>query len=99
MDDQQKNDKTERARGLGRKNKRGDRKGKSNDSPEIPDRGLTSDTNFQRVSPFNITPVKRAHKARTCWYRRPFRLIYQYQLKEKYKKGMDRHNIKLKNVI
>ena len=33
-----KNDKTERARGLGRKkNKRGDRKGESNDSPEIPD--------------------------------------------------------------
>ena len=32
------NDKTERARGLGRKNKRGDRKGESNDSPAIPDR-------------------------------------------------------------
>ena len=27
----------------------------------------TSDTNFRRVSPFNITPAKRAHKARTCW--------------------------------
>ena len=38
-----KNDKTERARGLGRKNKRGDRKGESNDSPEIPDRRKTSD--------------------------------------------------------
>ena len=24
----------------------------------------------------NITSVKRAHKARTCWYRRPFCLIY-----------------------
>ena len=34
--------KTERARGLGRKMKRGDRKGKSNDSPEIPDRRETS---------------------------------------------------------
>ena len=34
---------TERARGLGRKMKRGDRKGKSNDSPEIPDRRVTSD--------------------------------------------------------
>ena len=45
----------------------------------------TSDTNFRRVSPFNITPVKRAHKARTCWYRRPFRLIYRYQVKEKRK--------------
>ena len=38
MDHQQKNDKTERARGPGRKNNRGDRKGESNDSPEIPDR-------------------------------------------------------------
>ena len=39
-----KNDKTERARGLGRKkNNGGDRKGESNDSPEIPDRRTTSD--------------------------------------------------------
>ena len=36
----------------------------------------TSHINFQRVSPFNITPVKRVHKARTCWYRQPFHLIY-----------------------
>ena len=43
MDHQLKNDKTERARGLGRKNKREDRKGKSDDSPEIPDRRMTSD--------------------------------------------------------
>ena len=43
MDHQQKNDKTETARGLGRKNKSGDRKGESNDSPEIPDRRKTSD--------------------------------------------------------
>ena len=40
--------KTERARGLGRKtrrtkNKRGDRKGKSNDSSEIPDRRMKLD--------------------------------------------------------
>ena len=27
-----------------------------------------SNTSFRRVSLFNITPVKRAHKARTCWY-------------------------------
>ena len=46
----------------------------------------TWDTNFWRVSPFNITTVKRAHKARTCWYRRPFCLIYWYQVKEKLKK-------------
>ena len=25
---------------------------------------------------------KKAHKARTCWYRRPFRLIYRFQIKE-----------------
>ena len=43
MAHQQKNDKTERARGLGRKNKRGDRKGELNDSPKIPDRRGTSD--------------------------------------------------------
>ena len=36
----------------------------------------TSDTNFWRASPFDITAVKRAHKAMTCWYCRPFRLIY-----------------------
>ena len=41
----------------------------------------TVDTNFQNVSSFNITPVKRTHKARTCWYRRPFRLIYRYHIK------------------
>ena len=45
MDHQQKNEKTETERELGRKkkNKRGDRKGESNDSPEIPDRRETSD--------------------------------------------------------
>ena len=39
-------------------------------------------TQIFEVSPFNITPVKRARKARTFWYRRPFRLIYRYQVKE-----------------
>ena len=29
--------------------------------------------NFRRISPFGITPVKKAHKARTHWYRGPFR--------------------------
>ena len=42
----------------------------------------TSGTNFQRVSPFNITPVKRAHRARTCWYCLPFSLIYWHQVKK-----------------
>ena len=40
----QKNDKTERARGLGSKT-RGDTKGKSNDSPDISDSGDTLDIN------------------------------------------------------
>ena len=29
--------------------------------------------NFRRISPFSITPAKKAHKARTRWYRGPFR--------------------------
>ena len=37
----------------------------------------------------SITPVKRTHKARTCWYCQPFRLIYRSQVKEIYKKGME----------
>ena len=49
----------------------------------------TSNTNFQSVNPFNITPTKRARKARTCWYHWPFHLIYWYQIKEEYKKRMD----------
>ena len=29
--------------------------------------------NFRRISPFGITPVEKAHKARTRWYRGPSR--------------------------
>ena len=29
--------------------------------------------NFRRISPFGITPAEKAHKARTRWYRGPFR--------------------------
>ena len=43
---------------------------------------------FRRISPFGITPVKEAHKARTRWYHGPFRVL------KKYKKGMDRSNKK-----
>ena len=28
--------------------------------------------NFRRISPFGITPIEKAHKARTRWYRGPF---------------------------
>ena len=54
----QKNDKTERARGLGRKTR--DRKGESNDSPEIPDRSEISDIPglpsgyIGQISPHNL---------------------------------------------
>ena len=37
---------------------------------------------FRRISAFSITPIKRVNKAGKCWCRRPFRLIYQYQVKE-----------------
>ena len=42
----------------------------------------TSNINFQRVRPVNITPVKRAHKARTWWYCQLFHLISRHQIKE-----------------
>ena len=31
--------------------------------------------NIRRISPFGITPFKKAHKARTRWYRGPFRRL------------------------
>ena len=39
--------------------------------------------NFLRISPFGITPVKKAHKARTRWYRGPFRRFIDTRLKKK----------------
>ena len=39
--------------------------------------------NFRRISPFGITPVKRAHKARTGWYRGPFRRFINTRCKKK----------------
>ena len=54
--------------------------------------------NFRRISPFDITPVKKAHKARTRWYRGPFDLsIPDFQ--KSIKKGMDRSNKKILNTI
>ena len=52
--------------------------------------------NVPRISPFSITPVEKAHKARTRWYRGPFRRFIDTRLKKKkkYKKGMDRSNKK-----
>ena len=40
--------------------------------------------NFRRISPFSITPVKKkAHRARTRWYRGPFRRFIDNRLKKK----------------
>ena len=53
----------------------------------------TSNTKFQRISPFSITPVKKARKARTRWYRGPFRRFINTRFfKKKYEKEMDRRN-------
>ena len=50
--------------------------------------------NFRRISPFGITPVKKAHKARTRLYRGPFRRFIDTRLKQKksIKTGMDSSN-------
>ena len=54
--------------------------------------------NFRRISPFGSTPVEKAHKARTRWYRGPFRRYINTRLKKKsIKKEMDRSN-KKKNL-
>ena len=52
--------------------------------------------NFRRVSPFGITPVEKAHKARTRWYRGPFRRFINTRFLKKYKKEMDRSKKKKK---
>ena len=52
--------------------------------------------NFRRISPFRITPVEKAHKARTRWYRGLFRRFIDTRFFfKKYKKGMGRSNKKL----
>ena len=43
--------------------------------------------NFRRIGAFGITPVEKAHKARTRWYRGPFRRFITTRFKKKkYKK-------------
>ena len=39
--------------------------------------------NFRRISPFGITPVEKAHKARTRWYRGPFCRFINTRFKKK----------------
>ena len=62
----------------------------------IQTRDLSTHKSGALTTELSPPPVKRAHKARTCWYHWPFHLIYWYQVKEKYLKGMDRHNINFK---
>ena len=38
---------------------------------------------FEELVP-SVLPLLKEHIRHTCWYRRPFRLIYRYQVKEKY---------------
>ena len=52
--------------------------------------------NFRRISPFGIIPVEKALKARTHWYRGPFRRFINTRFEKKYKKGVDRSNEKFK---
>ena len=37
---------------------------------------------FRRISPFGITPVEKAHKAGTRWYRGPFRRFVNTRFKK-----------------
>ena len=39
--------------------------------------------NFRGISPFGITPVKKAHKARTRWYRGPLCRFINIRLQTK----------------
>ena len=41
---------------------------------------------FPRISPFGITPVEKAHKARTRWYHGPFRRFINTRFKKSIKK-------------
>ena len=43
---------------------------------------------FRRISPFEIT-VKKAHKARTRWYRGPFRRFINIRCLKKLRNGLD----------
>ena len=52
--------------------------------------------NFRRIIPFGITPVEKAHKARTRWYLDHSVDLSIPDFKKKYKKkGMDRSNKKI----
>ena len=55
--------------------------------------------NFRRISPFGITPVKKTHKARSRWYRGPFRRFINTRflkcIKKKEKRNGQKRECKL----
>ncbi len=51
--------------------------------------------NFRRISCIGITPVEKAHKARTRWYRGPFHRFINTRFLKSIKEGMDRSNKKI----
>ena len=55
--------------------------------------------NFRRIGPFGITPFEKAQKARTRWYRGPFRRFINTRFFKKYEKGMDRSKKKIFSKI
>ena len=56
--------------------------------------------NFGRISPFGITPVEKAHKARTRWYRGPLRRFINARFKKKsIKKEWTEAILKKKSII
>ena len=56
--------------------------------------------NFRRISPFGNTPVEKAHKARTRWYRGPLRRFINTRfLKKSIKKECTEAIKKILNII
>ena len=55
--------------------------------------------NFQKISRFGITPVEKAHKARTRWYRGPFRRFINTRFLKSIKKEWTEAIKKILNII
>ena len=55
--------------------------------------------NFQKISPFGITPVEKAHKARTRWYRGPLHRFINTRFKKSIKKKESTEAIKNSKIL
>ena len=55
--------------------------------------------NLRRISPFGITPVQKAHKARTHWYRGPFHRFINTRFLKSIKKEWTEAIKKKLNII